>query len=302
VRSENRYAQGGEKVDATNAKARTRPFSLGIYLLIVFGLSWPFQIVSAIWAAKLLLIYTLNSLSMIMVTVGTLIAGRYVFGDGFAQAGWSWGKAKHYLAVIGLVMLLWIVPTLASLILGNIGLPGSLTGRQLAWVCVLLFITLIPGFGEEFGWRGYMLPHLARRMTARKAVFLHAVIWWIWHWPILIGAAVHASVHAREASDTPLGLSVALSIATVLLMGAIPAIMHGVVFAYIWSRSRSLAVATVYHGTYDGVRDSLGITIGLGSLATLWASGVLSILGAIFLWKDKWTNIEKAGAQNKDES
>jgi uncharacterized RDD family membrane protein YckC len=66
-----------------------RAFSLRLYLLIVFGLSWPFLIASALWAGgNLLPTYVLNISSMIMVTVGTYIAGRYVFGDGFAGAGW----------------------------------------------------------------------------------------------------------------------------------------------------------------------------------------------------------------------
>jgi uncharacterized protein len=72
---------------------QTRSFSLRLFLLIVFGLSWPFQIASVMWAGgNLLPTYVLNISSMIMVTVGTYIAGRYVFRDGFAGAleAWPW--------------------------------------------------------------------------------------------------------------------------------------------------------------------------------------------------------------------
>ena len=71
---------------------QTRPFSCWPYLLIVCGLSWPFQFVSAIWARDLLSIYVLNAASMMMVTLGTFLCGRFVFRDGFAGAGWKWGK------------------------------------------------------------------------------------------------------------------------------------------------------------------------------------------------------------------
>ena len=55
---------------ATQFQARS--FSLSIYLLIVFGLSWPFQIASALLAGgNLLPTYLLNISSMIMVDVGT---------------------------------------------------------------------------------------------------------------------------------------------------------------------------------------------------------------------------------------
>ena len=39
-----------------------RPFSVWLYLLIVFGLSWPFQLASIIWGSgSLLSVYALNS-------------------------------------------------------------------------------------------------------------------------------------------------------------------------------------------------------------------------------------------------
>lgn len=53
-----------------------KPFSLRLYLMIVFGLSWPFQIAFAVWGNTPPRGYLLSSLSMVMVTVGTYIAGR----------------------------------------------------------------------------------------------------------------------------------------------------------------------------------------------------------------------------------
>lgn len=265
--------------------AAPRPFSLGLYLLIVFGLSWPFQIAGAVWATDLPMSYAWNSASMIMVTVGTFIAGRYVFRDGFANAGWRWGRAKHYLMVIGLVLLVWCLPTAVELALENLSLPDSLTGKQTVWIIVLLFVTLIPGFGEEFGWRGYMLPRLAHLRGVRWAVTLHAVIWWAWHLPALVKSAIIAAGMAEP------GTAAILTVMFIIVVGALPAILHGVVFAYIWTRSRSLAVATVYHAAYDGVRDSLALTIGLGSIVGAWANLVLILLGIFFLWKGDWSNI-----------
>jgi membrane protease YdiL (CAAX protease family) len=44
---------------------------------------------------------------------------------------------------------------------------------------------LLLGFGEEFGWRGYLLPKLMP-LGGRKAVLLVGVIHGIWHWPIIL--------------------------------------------------------------------------------------------------------------------
>jgi membrane protease YdiL (CAAX protease family) len=123
--------------------------------------------------------YGLSSISMIMVAVGTFVAGRYVFRDGFDDAGWHWGKLWHYLAVIGFAALLWVVPTFAGLILGLYNLPAGLLLSQILFLLLLnFFATLLPGFGEEFGWRGYLLPRLSQKHTPRKAVLLHSFIWW----------------------------------------------------------------------------------------------------------------------------
>jgi uncharacterized protein len=40
-------------------------------------------------------------------------------------------------------------------------------------------------FGEEFGWRGFLLPQLVRRSSAVAAVLIVGVIWAAWHWPLL---------------------------------------------------------------------------------------------------------------------
>ncbi|CAN5892381.1 hypothetical protein BH23ACT11_BH23ACT11_30020 [soil metagenome] len=39
-------------------------------------------------------------------------------------------------------------------------------------------------FGEEFGWRAYLLPRLMP-MGGRRALILTGVIWGVWHWPII---------------------------------------------------------------------------------------------------------------------
>ena len=58
-----------------------KSFSLRIYLLMVIAISWPFQIAYALWAEPPFMRYALSSLPMVMVTVATYIAGRYVFID-----------------------------------------------------------------------------------------------------------------------------------------------------------------------------------------------------------------------------
>ena len=163
-----------------------RPFSLRLYLLIVFGLSCPFQIAYALWGNTPTSGFLLSSLSMVMVAVGTYIAGRYVFRDGFKNAGWRWGRPRHYLAVFALALFIFAVPVLLETVLGLHNLPEGISASTILLSFLTSFLlTLIPGFGEEFGWRAYMLPHLAQRYPMRKAILLHGFIWWAWHIPAL---------------------------------------------------------------------------------------------------------------------
>lgn len=263
----------------TPAQAQ-RPFSLRLYLLIVFALSWPFQIAYALWGVTPTSGYLLSSISMVMVTVGTFIAGRYVFRDGFRNAGWSWGKPRHYAAVFSLALFIFAIPVVLESLLGLHAIPAGVTpGLLLSGFLTSFVLTLIPGFGEEFGWRGYMLPHLVRRYSPRRALLLHAFIWWAWHIPALIG--IGARLEGAETSRW-------LTVLVTLLISLVPAMMNAILFAYVWSATQSLAVASVYHAAYDEVRDALDRTIGFGPLVSIWEMAVTTLFGAFLLWKANW--------------
>jgi membrane protease YdiL (CAAX protease family) len=265
-----------------------RPFSLTRFLLIVFALSWPFQIAYALWGNTPTSGYLLSSLSMVMVTVGAFIAGRYVFQDGFQNIGWRWGKPQHYLGVFALALFIFAVPVLLENLLGWHTLPAGVpAGAVLGSFLTSFMLTLIPGFGEEFGWRAYLLPRLAQRYSLRKALLLHGLIWWAWHIPALVqigsrveGAAAH----------------VWLSIAVTLLVSLIPAAMNAILFAYVWTATQSLAVASVYHAACDEVRDALSRGIGFGPLVSIWEMAATTIFGAILLWRADWSPLKASGA------
>jgi len=119
---------------------------------MVIAITWPFQIAYALWAETPFMRYALSSLPMVMVTVATYIAGRYVFRDGFSKAGWSWGKPKHYLIVFSLAFFIWVVPTFLESVLGTRSIPPGVTVSEVFGIFLFRFIaTLIPAFGEEFG-------------------------------------------------------------------------------------------------------------------------------------------------------
>jgi membrane protease YdiL (CAAX protease family) len=64
---------------------------------------------------------------------------------------------------------------------------GPLVFIVLQTVQAIITAPLVVGpatFGEEFGWRAYLLPKLMP-LGGRKAAVLLGVVWGVWHWPII---------------------------------------------------------------------------------------------------------------------
>ena len=70
------------------------------------------------------------------------------------------------------------------------GRPVPLSPQLFIIVQILQAIILAPlinglaTLGEEFGWRGYLLPHLMP-LGGRKTMVLLGIIWGVWHWPVI---------------------------------------------------------------------------------------------------------------------
>lgn len=211
-----------------------------------------------------------------MAGVGTFVSGRFVFRDGFDGAGWRVGKPSHHAAALGLALFLWLLPVIVE------NAFSLRTGDKPPWASIAVTfassfaITLLPAFGEEFSWRGYLLPRLLKRFSVRRALLMHGFVTWLWHAPFIVTMGLQ--IGGRSEVSLPLVMAVSL----------IPTVMHAIVFAYAWSMSGSLLVATVYHAAFDEVRDTLQESIGFGALAENWQAVVLTILGSLLLWKSSW--------------
>ena len=66
---------------------------------------------------------------------------------------------------------------------------------------------------------------------------------------------------------------------------------HAVIFGFIWAKTKSLAVATVYHAAFDEIRDSIEHSTGYGSFVELWQMGAIIIIGSLLWWKADWSKL-----------
>jgi membrane protease YdiL (CAAX protease family) len=143
----------------------------------------------------------LTVLGLLLLVGLRLASGR----EAFARAGLSGGKVKYWLFFgLGFVLFYGLMTFLNALFRlgepvdveaffaqlqgsGAQAIPTNLLFLITGIQSVLLapFIALLLGFGEEYGWRGYLQDELVR-LGKVKGVFLVGVIWGLWHAPIIL--------------------------------------------------------------------------------------------------------------------
>lgn len=112
------------------------------------------------------------------------------------------------------------------------------------------------GFGEEFGWRGYLLWELAPLGFWRASVVI-GIVWGLWHAPI---AFATWGVGATDAW---------LSLVLWILTG----IVFSPVYTYVVVRAKSVLAAALFHGVFNA-------TVSLFSAVVHTEQYVLTILVA----------------------
>jgi membrane protease YdiL (CAAX protease family) len=99
---------------------------------------------------------------------------------------------------------------------------------------VAVVVNIVPAFGEEFGWRGYLLMRLLP-LGARRAMVLSGAIWGLWHAPVIL--------QGHNYPDHPV-IGVPLMIGFCILLG--------VIFGWLRLASGSVFAAAVAHAAVNG--------------------------------------------------
>ena len=120
-------------------------------------------------------------------------------------------------------------------------------------------------FGEEFGWRGFLLPRFVRRFSVLPACLTVGITWAVWHWPLAYQAIVQAP--GREI------ISRVWAITCMSFM-----------IAAVYLRTQSLLLAMIMHWNFDSMLQLSshlfpGVPTGASSALVQW--GGLSVL-AVF--------------------
>ena len=180
-----------EATFSPRAQAQLRR-QLTAYLLTTYAISWGI-FVSALtfgFAQSPVVILGVWGPTLSAIIVTAIFHGKdglkRFFGRIQARAGFLW-----FLPLLGFFLLFGLTGRFIGSAAAGIEFDPRFWGW--AWVAqVMIAQLLIPGLGEEFGWRGFALQRLQHLMTPVRATLVIAFFHLLWHAPTYwLGQGMH---------------------------------------------------------------------------------------------------------------
>jgi uncharacterized protein len=257
-----------------------------LFVLLAYGLAWA-------WSGLFLFPYLSDLLTqpttptdmlgrlgavttlptMLTPMIAALIMRFFVSKEGVKGSLGLLRSPKYYLAAL-------IVPAVfvsaVILIVQALGL-GEFRWSEATWfVYLMLLVIALPvtlfTFGEEYGWRGYLLPRLLPLGEIRASVLL-GVIWGVWHLPLIMAGLNYPGVNVWLAIIIFTFVTVALS------------------FTYTWfyvASSGSVLVAAVFHASTNQFSDTFWVPpllSGVNPIAPSLVSAVLIVVLVVVVYR-----------------
>jgi uncharacterized protein len=203
----------------------------------------------------------------------------------FKELGFGLKKPRYLVLTFSLT----IVAVLVYYIFVWIIFPDTLDRKKLEeyatnWLPTLMkfapiwIFSLISAFGEELGWRGFLVPQLNKSLSFWKVVLVSGIIWSVWHWPLIIWGGYNNS-------EIPIWTS--------LLFFTLSIIVGCTFYTYLRLKSESVWPTVILHGTYNTIVQDFLAPLIKNNHITNWIFGefgfgeiILSCLMLIVFWKD----------------
>jgi len=234
------------------------------YFALTLAVSWSF------WVPTLSVLPegTLRQLAVVPGAFGPAVAAATVTklcGESvrsWLREAFAWRRPlRWYVAALGLpVVLSTGVGVVLYLEAGSVD-ESALRTALLSYPVTLAFATLFGGGQEEFGWRGFALPHLQARFDALTASLVIGAVWALWHAPLFaFDVAGYAVLPPVPYAFSVVGFSV--------------------VFTWYYNGSRgSLPGAILLHGSINAAANVPPAVVGEPTAITGTA---IAAIGAVF--------------------
>lgn len=165
---------------------------------------------------------------------------RLIFQGNLRGHGFGWGKTKYQaasylipLAYAAIVYVpLWIAgfanfhAPMISQLTQKFGLHSSVAAYFLLLATIGMAQSCTSALGEELGWRGFLVPQLAKIMPFGGVGLASGIIWSLWHYPLILLANYHGAGPAWYS------------------LICFTAMVIGIAFLFAWMRLKSASVWT----------------------------------------------------------
>lgn len=201
------------------------------------------------------------------------IVTSLLFARSVRGIGWRPGPARWlvvgYALPLAYATVAYVAVWLAGL--GAVDL-GRFRTSLAAFVVTGSLQSLLSATGEEIGWRGFLVPTLARSMSFTRAALVSGGIWAAWHVPLIAFADYNA------------GTSTAFAV----LCFAVMVVSLAVPMAWLRLRSGSVWPAALLHASHNlwvqGFFDRVTVDTG----PTRWLTGEFGAVLALSLAATAW--------------
>ena len=177
---------------------------------------------------------------------GALIVTRMV--NGKAGVAELWGKiikwrigVRWYLTVLLTALALSLIPFLLVTLTRLDKFRGSGLFALAPFILpLLLWQILTSGFGEESGWRGFLLPRLQARFGGEKYIWLLGLSWAVWHYPFT------AYYTLSSMADVPVPAAI---FGVIFALAGNTRSLIGMTYIYVWliNNTKSVFLAILFH-------------------------------------------------------
>jgi len=157
-----------------------------LFVAATFAWSWTFFVTAFLVSIGIVHLPFGPSLFIVVGAFGPSITAFYLTsrhlgrGETFhlSKRGFSFGIP------LSVCLLVVVVPMMIAAVGQFAGGTGEVHIEPTLPVAFVVVFFLGGSFGEEFGWRGFLLPVLLERHTGFSAAFIVAAIWSVWHLPL----------------------------------------------------------------------------------------------------------------------
>ncbi len=289
-----------------------------IFLLVTFALTYAVEIfmimpLAGSADAEMAMMAQMIKASVMFVPSFAVIVTRAMTRESFVGKGMMIhvrlkGNLKYYalvwpclgaLILLGAVLYFVLFPSkfdpqmgyVRSQLLQQAEMTGEIvtdeTVRRIVLLQLVMGIFLSPFanflncFGEEWGWRGYLLPKLLKQFKVVPAILITGVVWGLWHMPLII-----------------MGHNYGVGYPGYPLVGVIAmcifCMVTGVIFSYVTIKTGSCIPAVMGHGMLNGlaavgllfssIEDPFNVFIGPMPVGLVGGLGLI-VLAGVLLYK-----------------